>query len=174
MKDLVSIIVPIYNAQKYLKACIDSLITQKYEEIEVVLVNDGSSDKSEEICLEYANKDKRVKYHPKKNGGVSSARNYGISKAKGKYIFFIDSDDYLAPDVIGALVEKTKNSNNLISVKHKLVFDNNEKNVNLKDTYNSEEFILNMLNGINDGFIWGYLFDAKLLKRFVLMKKLII
>lgn len=163
MKELVSIIVPIYNAEKYLNECIDSLLVQDYENIEVVLVNDGSLDSSEEICLEYAKKDKRVKYCPKPNGGVSSARNHGISNAEGKYIFFIDADDYLANDVISSLVKNTK-SNKLISVKHKLIFDSLEKNVNLNSSYKSEEFIVNMLNGVNDGFIWGYLFDAKIVK----------
>ena len=96
MDDLVSIVIPIYNSEKYLNKCVDSLLNQSYRNIEVLLINDGSKDNSLKICEDYKAKDNRVKVFSKENGGVSTARNLGIEKASGKYIFFIDGDDYLS------------------------------------------------------------------------------
>ena len=96
----ISVIVPIYNSEKYLKECIDSLINQTYTNIEIILVDDGSEDNSPEICIHYSNIDKRIRYFSKSNGGVSSARNYGISKAKGEYIAFADADDCMTKNML--------------------------------------------------------------------------
>lgn len=93
---LFSIIVPIYNVEGYMRKCIDSILEQSYKNFELILINDGSSDSSGEICDEYTMKDKRVRVIHQKNGGASSARNNGLKNATGKYIYFIDSDDYLA------------------------------------------------------------------------------
>ena len=95
-KELISIIVPIYNVEEYLAECIESLINQTYYNIEILLINDGSTDKSPEIAENYAKKDFRIKIYHKKNGGLSDARNFGIDKALGKYITFVDSDDYVS------------------------------------------------------------------------------
>ncbi len=89
-----SIIVPIYNVEKYLRACIDSVLTQTFRDYELILVDDGSPDKSGEICDEYALRDDRIKVIHKENGGLSDARNVGISIAEGEYLLFIDSDDF--------------------------------------------------------------------------------
>lgn len=89
----ISIIVPIYNAEKYLNKCIDSLVNQTKKELEFILVNDGSTDSSEDIIKSY--KDKRIKYFKNKNQGIGKTRNFGIDKATGKYLMFLDSDDYL-------------------------------------------------------------------------------
>ncbi len=94
MKLLFSIIVPIYNVEKYLNQCIDSIINQSYKHLEIILVDDGSSDNSGAICDKYAASDKRIKVIHKANGGLSSARNSGLKEASGNYIIFIDSDDY--------------------------------------------------------------------------------
>ncbi|MDQ0198773.1 glycosyltransferase family 2 protein [Neobacillus ginsengisoli] len=91
----ISIIVPVYNVEKYLVKCIDSILNQTFSDFELILVNDGSTDKSGEICDEYSKIDKRIKVVHKKNGGLSSARNAGIDLAKGEYIAFVDSDDYI-------------------------------------------------------------------------------
>lgn len=93
MKELVSIVVPVYNAEKYIANCINALINQKYVNLEIILVNDGSKDESINICNGYAKLDKRIQVIQKENGGVSSARNVGIDQATGKYIMFADSDD---------------------------------------------------------------------------------
>ena len=92
---LFSVIIPIYNAEKYLAYCIDSILSQEFNSLEIILINDGSSDNSEQICKYYASKDSRIHVFSKKNEGVSSARNLGLSKAKGEWICFIDADDLL-------------------------------------------------------------------------------
>jgi len=94
--DLISIIVPIHNVEKYLEECIKSLINQTYQNIEIILVEDGSPDNCGKICDEYAQKDARIKVIHKENGGLSDARNCGIEVATGKYITFVDSDDYVS------------------------------------------------------------------------------
>lgn len=97
---VVSIIVPVYNAEKYLSRCIDSILAQCFTDFELLLIDDGSKDGSGKICDEYAEKDKRVKVFHKVNGGVSSARNLGLDESEGKYITFVDADDYLLPETI--------------------------------------------------------------------------
>lgn len=89
----ISIIVPVYNTEKYLSACLDSILTQSFTDFELLLVDDGSTDKSGEICDEYAQKDSRIRVFHKENGGVSSARNLGIEEAVGDYLHFVDADD---------------------------------------------------------------------------------
>jgi len=93
MSCLISLIIPVFNAEKYLSECIDSVLAQTYNNFEVIIVNDGSNDKSEDIINYYDKKDKRIHAYHKQNGGVSSARNYGINVASGEYICFIDADD---------------------------------------------------------------------------------
>jgi len=103
---LVSFIIPVYNVEAYLKRCLDSVIDIKNENIEIILIDDGSTDKSLRICEEYAQVDKRIILIKKENGGVSSARNIGIGCAKGEWISFIDSDDEIVPDVYDDLLKK--------------------------------------------------------------------
>ena len=100
----ISIIVPIYNASKYLKKCLDSLVNQTKKELEFILVNDGSTDDSESIIKSY--EDDRIKYFKRSNHGIGKTRNFGISKSTGKYIMFLDSDDYLKTDACEVLYEK--------------------------------------------------------------------
>lgn len=105
MNRLVSVIVPVFNVEQYLRECIDSIIDQTYPYIEIILVNDGSTDDSYSICNEYKEEDNRIIVVNKENGGLSSARNKGIEFARGDYISFVDSDDYIAPDMIESLVK---------------------------------------------------------------------
>ena len=102
----VSIIVPIYNSSKYLERCLNSILNQTYKEIEVILINDGSIDSSEQICQNYCKKDNRVKYFYQKNSGASMARNNGIDKANGEYIMFVDSDDSIDEKMVGTLIHE--------------------------------------------------------------------
>ena len=90
-----SVIVPLYNVSAYLQKCIDSIIIQNFKDFEIILVNDGSTDNSGEICKDYAEKYSNIRYYDKENGGLSSARNFGIDKADGDYLLFVDSDDFL-------------------------------------------------------------------------------
>ena len=99
----ISIIVPVYNVEKYLERCITSIRKQTYSEIEILLIDDGSTDRSSEICDLYAEKDKRIKVIHKQNGGLSDARNAGIDIAEGQYIVFVDSDDWVHPQMIDIL-----------------------------------------------------------------------
>lgn len=104
---LVSVIVPVYNVEKYIAKCIESIISQTYANIEIILINDGSMDKSGKICKKYALQDSRIKVVDDTNHGVSHARNEGIKLAKGKYIVFIDSDDRVDKEYIQSLIEPT-------------------------------------------------------------------
>ena len=103
---MISIIVPIYNVEKYLPQCLDSLISQTYRDIEIILVDDGSPDKCPEICDAYAKKDARIKVVHQINGGVSSARNTGLKASRGEYIGFVDPDDWLDRDYLKKLYEE--------------------------------------------------------------------
>ena len=114
MNDLISIIVPVYNTENYLYRCVDSVLDQTYKNIEVILVDDGSTDSSPQICDEYAKKDKRVVVVHKQNGGLSSARNAGLDIAKGEYIGFVDSDDFIEPYMYEDLISAIKDNLNTI------------------------------------------------------------
>ena len=103
LNDTVSIIVPIYNKEKYLEKCLDSILGQTYRDLEIILVDDGSTDNSLAICQRYAEKDPRIKIYHKPNGGVSSARNLGLEKSTGKYISFVDPDDFIHSEFIERL-----------------------------------------------------------------------
>ncbi|MFD1040620.1 glycosyltransferase [Virgibacillus byunsanensis] len=105
MNPQISIIVPIYNVEQYLHKCIDSILAQTFNDFELILVNDGSSDKSGEICDQFAKKDIRAKVIHKKNGGVSSARNKGIDIATGNFIGFVDPDDVIEPNMYDELLQ---------------------------------------------------------------------
>ena len=106
MNKLISIIIPVYNVEQYLNRCIDSVINQTYKNLEIILIDDGSTDNSGKICDEYALKDNRIKVIHKENGGVSSARNVGLDIAKGEYIGFVDSDDFIELDMYETLLNK--------------------------------------------------------------------
>lgn len=104
----ISVIVPVYNTEKYLPRCLDSLVNQTYKDIEIICINDGSKDNSLNVLNDYAKKDKRIKVINQENQGVSCARNAGIDKSKGKYISFIDSDDYVDLDMYETLINSLK------------------------------------------------------------------
>ncbi|MEE0974576.1 MAG: glycosyltransferase [Muribaculaceae bacterium] len=110
----ISVIIPIYNVEKYLPQCLDSILAQTFTDFELILVNDGSKDRSGNICDEYAQKDSRIVVIHKENGGASSARNRGLDIAKGEWISFIDSDDYVTPNLLSNLTSKSGNDTSLI------------------------------------------------------------
>ena len=152
----ISIIVPVYNVQKYIEKCILSLINQTYENLEIILVDDESTDRSGKICDKYAKKDKRIKVIHKKNEGVSSAKNCGITKSTSNYIAFIDSDDTVTEDYIETLYNNLVSTNSDISVVgYKVitergnvtfdsVFDNNLKENEIK-TYEGIDAVKELL-----------------------------
>lgn len=125
---LISIVVPVYNVEKYLDECVQSILCQTYTALEIILVDDGSTDAGGKICDEYALKDSRIKVIHKTNGGLSDARNAGINIAAGKYITFIDSDDFITPDYVSYLYNLCKEYNTKISVSaHTIYLENGNK-----------------------------------------------
>ena len=105
-KKMVSVIIPVYNVEEYLKEALESVVNQSLKDIEIIIINDGSTDKSLRIIKGYATKDKRIKIINQKNQGQSIARNSGIENAKGKYIYFMDSDDYIALETLEVCYKK--------------------------------------------------------------------
>ena len=102
---MISIIVPVYNVEKYLSRCLDSILVQTYRDFELILVDDGSTDRSGAICDEYASRDERIKLIRQSNQGLSVARNVGLDAARGDYIGFVDSDDYIHPETYQILLD---------------------------------------------------------------------
>lgn len=161
----VSVVVPVYNVEDYLKRCIDSILHQTYKNIEIILVDDGATDKSGQICDEYARKDSRIRVVHQKNRGLSGARNTGIDIAAGEYITFIDSDDYVADNYIEELISILEEKGADISICLGLKFDgkfasiiDNEKKIL---EFTSEEAIEDMLyRKIVNSYAWGKLFKT--------------
>lgn len=115
MNPLISVIVPIYNVEKYLARCVDSIVNQTYKNLEIILVDDGSPDRCPQMCDDYAKKDSRIKVVHKNNGGLSDARNAGMVVATGEYISFIDSDDYVSDDFFECLLDVMNKENSDIA-----------------------------------------------------------
>ncbi len=149
--ELISIIIPVYNMEKYLKRCVDSVLDQTYKNIEIILVDDGSSDLSPKICDEYEKKDNRVKVIHKKNGGLSAARNSGIKVASGEYIGFIDSDDFIDSDMYEMLYNGMKKGDCSISnVNFRYYYDDGTTKKYFEEyengcVYKYEQFLKDML-----------------------------
>lgn len=121
-----SVIIPVYNAEKTLIRCVSSLLSENYPDCEIILVNDGSTDHSAELCADYANADSRVRFFSKENGGVSTARNAGLDLAEGEYVLFVDSDDYVLPGFFDKLDrEREKTDADLVMFSYRV--DKGEK-----------------------------------------------
>ncbi len=181
--DLISVIVPIYNVEKYLDKCINSITNQTYSNLEIILVDDGSPDKCPKMCDNWAKKDNRIKVIHKENGGLSDARNAGIDVAKGKYLYFVDSDDFVPNYSIEVLYEsiiKTKKDISIGQIKRitdcNYNFDNSfdENYINnltiLNNNSSMEQLLYNTLYSSSTA---GKLFNKKVLKdiRFPYKKK---
>lgn len=145
-EDLISIIIPVYNVEKYLDKCIESIINQTYNNIEIILVDDGSTDNSGKICDKYREKDNRIKVIHKENGGLSDARNHGLDIAKGKYVTFIDSDDFINEKFCEILLTNLKNNNSDISCCKMREFSDNYTIINEND--NRTDLIIKHCNKI--------------------------
>lgn len=150
MKDLISVIVPVYNVEKYIYQCVDSILNQTYENLEIILVNDGSLDNCGKICDEYAKKDNRIIVIHKENGGVSSARNVGIENSHGKWISFIDSDDWIEKEYFEIMLEQAQSQNaEIIVCGYNKIWGNSVEKINIlgkKEIYNSKEYLIKTLN----------------------------
>lgn len=138
---LVTIIIPIYNVERYLTKCIDSVISQTYTNLEILLVDDGSTDNCPIICDEYEKLDSRIKVFHKKNGGLSDARNYGLDNMSGDFVYFLDSDDYISADAIECLVASQEMNNSDIVIGNSVIIDENNNQTEWSCTFNDEVFL---------------------------------
>ena len=149
MNELISIVVPVYNVEKYLGTCVESILKQTYSNIEVILVDDGSTDCSGKMCDHYMGQDERIKVIHKKNGGLSDARNKGIIQAEGEYITFIDSDDVVSSDYVEYLYNILEENDGDIAICNPVHCYPNEKIVfeqeTFKRVYKAEDAIVEML-----------------------------
>ena len=157
MNDLISVIVPVYKVENYLHKCVDSIINQTYKNLEIILVDDESPDNCPKICDDYAKRDSRIKVIHKKNGGLSSARNAGLDIAKGKYIEFVDSDDYIDIEMISVLYNLLIQNQADMSICSLQYVGENEKKltnpkVNLKDCVLDNKKLLQKL--YEDGSVY--------------------
>lgn len=159
--DLISIIVPVYNTETYLEQCIESLINQSYENIEIILVNDGSSDNSLKVCREYAKEESRIKVIDQVNKGVSAARNAGIDNACGQYITFVDSDDYVFNDYCKILMN-FMNKNNVDLVYGGQYSLSNSKLIQINNRLSDGFYLANdiLKDMIDDGNMSGFLLHS--------------
>ncbi len=174
--ELISVIIPVYNQEKYLNKCIDSLLTGTYKNIECIIVDDGSTDNSPELCDEYKKDDRVVVIH-KKNGGLSSARKAGFDVSRGQYITFIDSDDYVDKDYVEKLYNALKDNDADICVCGHYRDDNGTIITNtypirdrVIDGNVIEEYVLPVIGKIYapgydnmPGYVWGRLYKKECL-----------
>lgn len=166
MESIVSIIVPIYNAEKTIEDCINSIINQSYKNIEIILVDDGSTDNSVSICKKMQSKDNRIIVYSKKNGGVSSARNYGLNVATGEYIGFVDSDDTINSEFIKTAIDNIKNNNADLFCCNYNEGKKKSKNSKLIKKYINiikQDYML--LLKIYKGFLWNKIYKKELIEK---------
>ena len=168
-KNLISIIVPVYKVEKYLDKCVESIVSQTYKNLEIILVDDGSPDNCPEMCNEWAKKDDRIKVIHKENGGLSDARNAGIDIANGKYIGFVDSDDYIMPNMFEKLYNTIRKNNADISLCSFIAVD--EKGEKITDAEKMENQVLtgeqtmkNLVEGASVLFVivWNKLYKREI------------
>ena len=173
MNPTVSIIVPIYNAEKYLNRCVDSILNQEYTDFELILVNDGSKDASPQICDEYAKEDARVRVIHKENTGVSDTRNIAIGHAAGKYLQFLDSDDWITPDATKLLVRAAENyhCDMVISDFYRVVGEHlaHKGDIEADGVMTLETFAAHMVENPADfyyGVLWNKLYRREIVEKY--------
>ena len=179
-EELVSIVIPVYNVEKYLDECIQSAINQTYKNIEVIIINDGSTDNCDEICKKYQNYDKVI-YISKKNEGVSVARNIGMEKAKGKWIMFVDGDDYMEDKMVEKAVDQIKKDKTDVVItppimeydeetrkcaifKEEIVFDKKNMHI-LEKNIICRQYGNNYDTDISAGGPWGKIYNLDFLRK---------
>lgn len=165
----VSVIIPIYKVEQYLPDCLNSLLAQTYRDWEAILVDDGSPDKSGDICDEYAARDSRFRVIHKENGGVSSARNVGLYEANGEWIMFLDSDDELSPNTLSDCVKVQKrNQTKVIFFHAELIDESGNRKKDLftckdLDSYTGKLYTKHLLGGVASPVIWGKLYHKSVI-----------
>lgn len=168
-QDLISIIIPVYNVQDYLHECVESVLNQNYTNFELILINDGSKDASANICEQFAQKDERVVVYHTGNHGVAAARAFGLAKAKGEYITFVDSDDLLRKDALLKMYQEAMKQNAQIVCCSFIRFSTNLKipfypSIKTR-VYNSKDILKELLlNRRMKNYLWGKLIHKDVLK----------
>lgn len=166
-RPLVSVVIPVYNTEKYLNTCLDSVLAQSYSKIEVLLVDDGSTDTSGAICETYKNKDVRVKIFHLENGGVSQARNFGISQSKGQYLCFVDSDDTIDEKYIENFVKYLEEDVN-IYIQGCRIIKNNQTTEVIAYKANGIQYIENIFKQnrlCSHGYACGKMYNSTFIKK---------
>lgn len=164
---MISIIVPIYNVEQYLPRCLDSIVNQTLQDLEIILVDDGSSDCCGEICDAYAQKDKRIIVYHTANGGLSAARNYGMARARGDYLGFVDSDDWIDPEMFEILLRQMEDNQADVSISgFKYEYPERAVVASIADEQyvNHDELLKALLSGNLGGVIWNKLYRKKSFK----------
>lgn len=164
---LISVIIALYNPGKHLYKCLDSIVNQTYKNLEIILVDDGSTDSSLSVCKEYAEKDSRVIVHHKDNSGVSATRNAGIRLAHGDYFSFIDSDDYLEPDAYEYMIELIQKHNvDAVNYEHFVTYTDREAVHMLKDEnyglFDRKQAMYQLVHNVM--FAWNKLFSRRIIE----------
>lgn len=167
---MVSVIVPVYNVQQYLPHCVESILAQTYQNLEIILVDDGSTDDSGRLCDALAQRDHRIRVIHKLNGGLSDARNAGTAACKGEFVFYLDSDDYLEQDAISALVSIQSESHAEVVIGNYFYTYSDHEDIAQPDTgtveaYPRKEAIELLMQGKLQTFAWGKLIRADIAKR---------
>ena len=170
MTPKISVIVPVYNVEKYLPRCIDSILSQTFKDFELLLIDDGSPDNSGKICDDYKRKDVRVRVFHKENGGVSSARNLGLDNAKGEWITFSDSDDSLEPNAFARYIEAAEYSRSqIIRAGYRTIYANGEIRecrIKVPNLLSSKDDILQFMESSRYfGFLWNSFYHNTIIKK---------
>ena len=159
----ISVVVPVYNASQYLPKCIESILSQSFQDFELILVNDGSTDDSLDICKKYEKFDDRIIVVSQTNGGVSKARNRGLDVAKGEWVAFADADDYFVDDALSILYERAMHTGADLVLANALKL----KNGNLTKMHKLKNEVLpNAIISIKHFALWGYLFNTDIIRKY--------
>ena len=164
---MISVIVPVYKVEPYLRQCVDSILNQTYRDLEVLLIDDGSPDKCGEVCDEYEKKDRRVRVFHTENRGLSAARNLGLKEARGEYIGFVDSDDWIEPDMYKTMLARLEETGaEICACGFWEEYGNTIIKTSLPDVcYENEEGVIALLEGRIRQFAWNKLYLKELFKR---------
>lgn len=167
-KPKISFIIPVYNAEAYINTCIDSILNTTFNNFELILVNDGSTDQSGVICNEYAKQDNRIRLYNKKNGGVSSARNIGINNARGEYIWFVDADDIINFEIINSLLKSDALEKGYDLIQFGYSTFKEEKDIKTTNSNNAKSIVYKSFadyykSGTIVKSIWRHIFRTKLI-----------
>lgn len=159
----VSVIIPVFNGEQFLDRCLSSITNQSYKDIEIIVINDGSTDNTKAICKNYSQNDQRIKVIHKDNEGVSTARNIGLDIATGDYIYFADADDYVLQDSIENFINKAMTSSaEIIVAEYYIASDSHKMKISPKEFNDKKSFLCSILSGTNHSALWNKLFKKGL------------